>query len=191
MSDWVNQMINFATSQATRIAKNYASELFVASVVSADKDGQNASIKWNGKTIGSELIYQTPFTIENVISIPEQETPRHDHDITSDLTDCTGITSTGESVFFIPQGVNIESAIDPSTGMVDPSAVANIADITTLSIKHDHGGKVSKELPEIRLWRGVKAGDSVLVLKVNPNTFVILCPLTMPNDQGTVDVTRY
>lgn len=191
--DWAQRMIDFATQQATRIAKNYASELCICPVVSANDDGSNAVIKWNNINIGSELLIQTPFTIENVIEIPEGDSPTHYHQISSALVDRVGVTSSGDTVLFIPTSIDISAAqLDDGTYAMDLIA-ESLGDIdpSTLSIAHDHGSKTSKELPKVRIWRGVKAGDSVLVLKVNPSCFVMLTRLNLSNEPGSTKVPTY
>lgn len=190
--DWAQQMIDFATKQAVRVARNYGSELCICDVASADEDGSNAAIRWNGLVIGSDLVVQTPFTIENVVEVPEGNAPRHYHDIIANLVDCVGVTAAGP-VEFIPAGIDISSAQLPD-GRYDMERLAELTgglDTSILAIHHDHGGRTSKELPTIRLWRGVKAGDSVLVLKVNPSCFVILCRLESTNEPGSIEVPTY
>lgn len=191
--DWAQRMIDFATQQATRIAKNYASELCICPVVSANDDGSNAVIKWNNINIGSELLIQTPFTIENVVELPEGDSPTHYHEISAMLNDCMGITAAGK-VKFVPTGIDISAAENPD-GTIDMEILAEIlkdsGDVDTLHINHDHGGKTSSELPKVRIWRGVKAGDSVLVLKVNPSCFVMLTRLNLSNDPGSTQVKTY
>ena len=191
--DWAQRMIDFATQQATRIAKNYASELCICPVVSANDDGSNAVIKWNNINIGSELLIQTPFTIENVVEIPEGDSPTHYHQISSALVDRVGVTSSGDTVLFIPTSIDISAAqLDDGTYAMDLIA-ESLGDIdpSTLSIAHDHGSKTSKDLPKVRIWRGVKAGDSVLVLKVNPSCFVMLTRLNLSNEPGSTKVPTY
>lgn len=191
--NWAQEMIDFASKQAVRIARNYASELCICDVVSADDNGDNASIRWNGTVIGSDLVVQTPFTIENVIEIPQQDNPRHYHNIESNLVDRIGVTSLGDTVLFIPAGVDISSAQLPD-GTYDMEILATLIedlDVNTLSISHNHSGKTSMELPKVRVWRGVKAGDSVLVLKVNPSCFVILCRVNLSNEPGSEGVETY
>ena len=191
--NWAQEMIDFASKQAVRIARNYASELCICDVVSADDNGDNASIRWNGTVIGSDLVVQTPFTIENVIEIPQQDNSRHYHNIESNLVDRIGVTSLGDTVLFIPAGVDISSAQLPD-GTYDMEILNNLItdlDVNTLSINHNHSGRTSMELPKVRVWRGVKAGDSVLVLKVNPSCFVILCRVNLSNEPGSTDVEVY
>lgn len=191
--NWAQEMIDFASKQAVRIARNYASELCICDVVSADDNGDNASIRWNGTVIGSDLVVQTPFTIENVIEVPQQDNPRHYHNIESNLVDRIGVTSLGDTVLFIPAGVDISSAQLPD-GTYDMEILNDLIgelDVNTLSINHNHSGKTSMELPKVRVWRGVKAGDSVLVLKVNPSCFVILCRVNLSNEPGSTDVEVY
>lgn len=191
--NWAQEMIDFASKQAVRIARNYASELCICDVVSADDNGDNASIRWNGTVIGSDLVVQTPFTIENVIEVPQQANPRHYHNIESNLVDRIGVTSLGDTVLFIPAGVDISSAQLPD-GTYDMEILATLIgdlDVNTLSINHNHSGRTSMELPKLRVWRGVKAGDSVLVLKVNPSCFVILCRVNLSNEPGSEGVEVY
>ena len=191
--DWAQRMIDFATQQATRIAKNYASELCICTVVSANDDGSNAVIKWNNINIGSELLIQTPFTIENVVEIPEGDSPTHYHKISASLTDRVGVTSTGATVMFIPSSVDI-SAAQNENGTYDTELLNELLgdlDPSKLEIAHDHSGKTSNELPKVRIWRGVKAGDSVLVLKVNPSCFVMLTRLNLSNEPGNTDIPTY
>ena len=191
--NWAQEMIDFASKQAVRIARNYASELCICDVVSADDNGDNASIRWNGTILGSDLVVQTPFTIENVIEVPQQGNPRHHHNIESNLVDRIGVTSLGDTVLFIPAGVDISSAQLPD-GTYDMEILATLIgdlDVNTLSINHNHSGKTSMELPKVRIWRGVKAGDSVLVLKVNPSCFVILCRVNLSNEPGSDEVEVY
>lgn len=191
--NWAQEMIDFASKQAVRIARNYASELCICDVVSADDNGDNASIRWNGTVIGSDLVVQTPFTIENVIEVPQQGNPRHYHNIESNLVDRIGVTSLGDTVLFIPTGVDVSSAQLPD-GTYDMEILATLIgdlDVNTLSINHNHSGKTSMELPKVRVWRGVKAGDSVLVMKVNPSCFVILCRVNLSNEPGSTDVEVY
>lgn len=191
--NWAQEMIDFASKQAVRIARNYASELCICDVVSADDNGDNASIRWNGTIIGSDLVVQTPFTIENVIEVPQQGNPRHYHNIESNLVDRIGVTSLGDTVLFIPAGVDISSSQLPD-GTYDMEILATLIgdlDVNTLSINHNHSGKTSMELPKVRVWRGVKAGDSVLVMKVNPSCFVILCRVNSSNEPGSDEVEVY
>lgn len=195
--NWAQEMIDFASKQAVRIARNYASELCICDVVSADDNGDNASIRWNGTVIGSDLVVQTPFTIENVIDVPVYGIDSHYHNITPSLVSRVGVTTSGESVYFIPDEIDLTPALLPD-GTYDMEIVQELTqdlqehfDITRLSLNHDHGGRTSLELPQIRLWRGVKAGDSVLVLKVNPSCFVILCRLVLSNDEGAQGVKTY
>ena len=191
--NWAQLMIDFATKQAVRVARNYASELCICPIVSAKDDGSDATIRWNGVVIGSDLVVQTPFTIENVVEVPEQDSPRHYHKISSNLVDRVGITATGESVLFLPSDMDLSGVQNPD-GTFDMAALSQMIeniDPTNLTLAHDHGGKTSRELPKVRLWRGVKAGDEVLVMKINPSCFLILCRLVSTNDKGAQEVEVY
>lgn len=189
MKDFFTQILDASSKMSKEMSRNYMSECVVAEVVSADKDGSNAAIKLaDNYVIDSELCMQTMFTIEQVIEIPTSQLAQHHHTINSSLNDVMGVTASGP-VFFVPTGTDM-------TALEDPEAFAKFAadsaNMQTLSLNHDHGGKTEKALPNIRLWRGIQAGDRVLVLKVNPRTFIILCRVgDITNETGDTDVTTY
>ena len=188
MADFYTQMLEAASKIAKETSRNTMSDLCVGTIVSCAADGSGASVELDkGYTVSGELVLQTPFTIENVINIPTQEKPEHLHTLSEELTDKKAVTVDGTPVVFVPTDVPTD---DPESII---EYITENADLQTLALRHKH--ECSRELPNIRLWRGVQKGDKVLVLKVNTRCFVILCRVgDMTNDGDNVegkDVTTY
>ena len=98
-----------------------------------------------------------------VVKVPVDGGEKHIHKISTALNDTQGVTAVGP-VTFVPAGVDIPT--DPNTGLPDMDAVAELGGGTVLTLNHDHGGQTHPALPEILLWRGLKVGDNVKILRL-------------------------
>ncbi len=116
----------------------------------------------NSYEIGENFMVVSPWCKHTVIKIPTNDVLKHDHEIVSALNDVQGVTSAGP-VTFIP--ANIEIPTDPQTGLPDMDKMSEIGGGSVLSLNHDHGGHTVKALPEILLWRGLKVGDMVQIIR--------------------------
>lgn len=165
-------------------AENAASELTVGTMTSTNTVRLSEDFE-----LDEELLTFTPLCSDMVVEVPEGGNPSHNHAFAQALTDHTALDGTMLPVTFVPAGVNLPP-YDPNNKEAYQQAIGNmiasgeLIPSQVLNLNHDHGFK--PDLPKIRLWRGVKEGDQVLVLKVNPRSYVVLCPLNKlgnePND---------
>lgn len=176
--NFANLLLETTRMQATRLAENASSDLMIGTM------GGDGSVSLeSGYTISGDLVEFSQFCEDQVIELPykDHQSHSHSHDESLELTDAMGVTPAGP-VSFLPAG----TVIDPSV-FDDPAKIAELMaqGVDTLSLKHKH--TIQDALPKIRLWRGVKDGDRVLVLKVNTRHFVVLCrlgKLTNEEDSG-------
>lgn len=186
--DFAQKMLDASRSIAMRAVENCASDISIGVMV-----GNDSVRLSDGYILSAPLIHFTPWCRDYVISIPEEGWGRASHAHGGETGAIDGghswqaITTAGVPVEFIPLGVTPPPKREDYNSENEylaafdawREAVGAQADITTLDIQHHH--PISDDLPRIRLWRGVKDGDSVLVLKVNTRHFVALCPLSPTN----------
>lgn len=186
--DFAQKMLDASRSIAMRAVENCASDISIGVMV-----GNDSVRLSDGYILSAPLIHFTPWCRDYVISIPEEGWGRASHAHGGQTGEVTGgykweaMTEAGVPVVFIPLGVAPPPKREDYNSETEylaafdawREAVGAQTDITTLDIQHRH--PISDDLPRIRLWRGVKDGDSVLVLKVNTRHFVVLCPLSPTN----------
>lgn len=170
--NFADLLIKTTRDQANRAILNNASDLCIGTM-----SGTDSVTLENGYTIGGSMLSFSQFCYDQVVELPykDYEAKSHKHTISEALSDKKAFTSSGDSVFFLGLDTNVEGSSPDEISQSLSSIIADNANITTLSLQHDHSE--TEELPKIRLWRGVKDGDSVLVLKVNTRHFVVLCRL--------------
>lgn len=176
--DIANMIMDASRKQALNAIKNNESDLCIGTM-----SGTSAVTLETGYTISGDLLDFTQFCYDCVIDLPYKGGPMrsHVHEVDESLTDMMGVTSAGP-VMFVPAGSPDLPDLDP-TKPISPEDWEKIIAMggETLAQRHTH--TVQPALPQIRLWRGVKDGDRVLVLKVNTRHFVVLCRLGAPTNE--------
>ena len=111
----------------------------------------------DGLIIDENFLYMSTLVRETWINIPTHGDAEHDHGEDEALTfSISGACSTGP----------INFTVTP-TGSEPPPAPGP-------SINFSHKHKIHKALPKILLWRGLRVGDTVILLKMPPNRFYVL-----------------
>lgn len=186
--DFAQKMLDASRSIAMRAVENCASDISIGVMV-----GNDSVRLSDGYILSAPLIHFTPWCRDYVISIPEEGWRHASHahggqtGETTDTHSWLAITTAGVPVEFFPTSIGVppkrENFDSDEEYLWSYNAwraqVVQQADVSELDIQHRH--PISDDLPRIRLWRGVKDGDSVLVLKVNTRHFVVLCPLSPTN----------
>lgn len=180
--NFADLLIKTTRDQTNRAIQNNASDLCIGTM-----SGTNAVTLEEGYTVSGSMLSFTQFCYDQVISLPYKDASRasHKHDIYDALHNMMGLTETGSNVVFYPEEMHSVVQQDPTTAYGTLSG----AGMTKLQLKHDHDE--SEELPQIRLWRGVKDGDRVLVLKVNTRHFVVLCRLGAVTNEDDEECKGY
>lgn len=122
--------------------------------------------------------------VETWIKIPTDGNPKHAHTMEEALVDYQATGNMGAPIIFVPLGV--EAYIDnpdfdpekeqtdkdiPGTGS-NPKKKLNpaVPNPTTLPLKHTH--TIQDALEKICLWRGLKKGDKVKIVRIGSVHFV-------------------
>jgi hypothetical protein len=110
--------------------------------------------------LGDGFLVLSEFCKDKWIELPkhggdDKGNQSHVHDESEELINVTAVTASGEAVSFSPGG-------------------------TTLTLRHKH--TIHDALPKILLWRGLKVGDDVIMLKLPPKKFFVLQRVEMTND---------
>lgn len=175
--DFATLLLEAARNNALGAIKNNESDLCIGTM-----SGTDSVTLEDGYTVGGELLEFTQFCYDQVVDVPYTAAPMrsHIHKLDDELTDMMGISPTGP-VTFLPAGTP-----DIPLPPYDEETWEKIQGMggETLALKHKH--TVHEALPQMRLWRGVKDGDRVLVLKINTRHFVVLCRLgRVTNEEAT------
>lgn len=175
--DIANMLLAASRNQALNAIQNHASDLSIGTM-----SGTGAVVLEDGYSISGDMLEFTQFCYDQVIDLPYTEAPlaSHTHSINKSLTDMMGISPVGP-VTFVPAGTP-----DIPLPPYDEDTWKKIQALggETLALNHDHSEEPA--LPQIRLWRGVKNGDRVLVLKVNTRHFIVLCRIgRVTNEEAT------
>lgn len=174
--DFATLLLEAARNNALGAIKNNESDLCIGTM--AGTDGVTLE---NGYTVSGDLVEFSQFCYDQVIDLPYTKATHtsHIHAINESLTDMMGVSPTGP-VTFVPAGIPIpEPPYDEDTWKKIQEMGGEV-----LALHHKH--TMENALPQIRLWRGVKDGDRVLVLKVNTRHFVVLCRLgKVTNEEAT------
>lgn len=107
----------------------------------------------------------------NVIKIPTNESVKHLHEIDEKSLKYTAIGNLGAPIQFAPMDApmkpnpnfNPNLPEDPVTNPREIPDMSKIPNPTVLDVSHAH--TEHSALPEILVWRGVRVGDSVLVIR--------------------------
>lgn len=174
--DIANMIMGACRKQALNAIQNNISDLSIGTM-----SGTSGVTLESGYTIDGDMLEFSQFCYDQVIDLPYTEAPSasHTHEINDSLNDMTAVSPTGP-VTFIPAGVPIpEPPYDDDTWKKIQQMGGEV-----LAQKHNH--TMENALPQIRLWRGVKDGDRVLVLKVNTRHFIVLCRIgRVTNEEAT------
>lgn len=113
-----------------------------------------------------------------VVQIPVDGANQHTHGMDEALVDYQATGNMGAPVIFVPLGVeayvpnpDFDSSMRPTDDEMpgsgsNPAKIINpaIPNPTTLPLKHQH--TIHSALPEMLLWRGLKVGDNVKILRL-------------------------
>lgn len=175
--DFATMLLEAARNSALGAIKNNESDLCVGTM--AGTDGVTLE---DGYTVSGDLVEFSQFCYDAVIDLPytDAQLKSHIHEMDESLSDKMAVSPAGP-VTFLPAGTP-----DIPTPPYDEETWKKIQELggETLALAHKH--TIHQALPQIRLWRGVKDGDRVLVLKVNTRHFVVLCRLgKVTNEEAT------
>lgn len=175
--DFATLLLEAARNNALGAIKNNESDLCIGTM--AGTDGVTLE---NGYTVSGDLVEFSQFCYDQVVDLPYTGAKRasHIHEMDKQLTDMMGISPTGP-VTFVPAGT--PGIPNPPYDEETWEKIKQMGG-ETLGLNHKH--TIEPALPQMRLWRGVKDGDRVLVLKVNTRHFVVLCRLgRVTNEEAT------
>lgn len=142
---------------------------------------------------------------KTVINIPTDAANEHTHGMDNALVNYSATGNMGAPIIFVPQGfeafVQSGNTADydtyPNTGysdlengtkgtgsnpywMINP----NIPNPTTLPLQHSHG--IHNALPQILVYRGLKVGDKVNVLRIG-SVHIIRGRVGVQTNDGTIN----
>lgn len=173
-------MLDATKRLSAKTADNLSSNLLVGTY------SNGSVVLEDGYSVSGELLSYSQLCSDCVIEIPSQDNPTHDHEFKEDLGSYIGICPSGQVMFLDTKAAEgIDLNMNPETLFDQISQLSPEASVLNLS--HSHNFK--PDLKKIRVWRGLVDGDSVLVLKVNPRCFVVLCKLgkiTNENNEGSL-----
>lgn len=122
--------------------------------------------------IDEEFIILDSRCRHTVVKVPVDGAEKHAHDEDEFSFVKMGIGNMGAPIQWIPAGgdappVTIPDPNDPSKQIHNPAFdewVASQSPTTTLDVSHKHS--IHPALPELLLWRGLKVGDKVKILRL-------------------------
>lgn len=194
--DFAQMLLDASRSLALRASENNASQLVIGRMIGTDSVQLS-----DGYVISAPLLHFTPMCSDYVIDVPQPDYPNasHAHGGRTGLVATghawTAVSADGIPVMFIPTDVSGAPKREDYGSDKDYysaykawlETISAKLDVSKLDIDHYH--PIQDDLPKIRVWRGVKDGDSVLVAKLNTRQFVVLCPLICDNteEEGSRD----
>lgn len=177
------EIMNTVMQAAIQQARNYASDVCFGDVTGVEP----LKVKLeNGLELSEDFLVVSCFCKETVIKIPQDDKAKHAHNMDEALVDYQATGNLGAPIVFVPMGV--EAYVDnphfdenspatddeiPGTGD-NPAKIINpnVPNPTTLPLKHTH--TIQPALESIMLWRGLKQGDRVILIKFPPYKFLVL-----------------
>lgn len=186
--NFAEMMLKATKDQTMKQVANSISDIYIGTMIGTDSVSLD-----DGYTVGGDMLLFTQFCYDQVVELPYADAERksHKHDIhdainTVMIASPVGLCGAVTDATSIAELTGIQARITAG----DPTALAEMAvKCATAAAKTDtfkHKHDEDDALPKIRLWRGVKDGDKVLVMKVNTRHFVVLCRLegvTNENDE--------
>lgn len=123
--------------------------------------------------------------VETWIKIPTDGSPQHSHTMEKALVNYTATGNMGAPIVFVPAGMAPfvpNPNFDPSKEQTDkdipgsgsnPKQIQNpdIPNPTMLQLEHAH--TINDALEKICLWRGLKKGDKVKIIRIGSVHFVV------------------
>lgn len=179
--DFATLLLEAARNNALGAIKNNESDLCLGTM-----SGTSSVTLEDGYTIGGDILEFSQFCYDQVVDLPYTgaQNASHVHEINNTLNDMSAVSPAGV-VTFVPAGLPIpDPPYDEETWEKIKALGGEV-----LSLNHNH--TMENALPQIRLWRGVKDGDRVLVLKVNTRHFVVLCRIGRVTNEEAEDGKGY
>lgn len=162
-------------------------------------------VKVGSYTIDEDFMVVDSSCRKTVINIPTDSAKEHTHGMDDALVDYTATGNMGAPIIFVPKGVdtfvpsgnNPDYSTYPNTGYSDLEndtkgtganpywkVNPNIPNPTTLQLKHSHG--IHNALPKILVYRGLKVGDKVNVLRIG-SVHIIRGRVGVLTNDGTLE----
>lgn len=163
------RIITLVQNIATRIAKQYAPQLFYGEVKSTEPLKIRIDDRYE---VGEAFLLLDSRCVETRIRIPQDDNYEHTHTMEEMLVDMQAMSPAGP-VTFAPAGemppFEIKDPDNPDQMIPNPDLAMLPA---VLGLRHAH--TINKALEEILLWRGLEKGDKVKVLRISTNLHYVL-----------------
>ena len=146
-------------------------------------------VKVGSYTIDEDFMVVDSSCRKTVINIPTDEKYEHNHDEDEMLTDVTAVAATGGPVTFAPANAAIiEQTVyeyDDDGNVIGSHTEYSLAGGgSVLTLKHKHS--IHTALPRILVYRGLKVGDKVNVLRIG-SVHIIRGRVGVLTNDGTLE----
>lgn len=170
-------------------AKQYESDFYIGTVTHYNPENidETEITLSNGEIVPCNLLTFSMFCRERYLQIPFDDENQHTHTMEEALGDITIMAQPAAMVAATGAPVSGTISLITSSTWADGDWDENLREWTggkvkvmsqsmglsaKLSLAHKH--KINMSLPKIMLWRGIREGDNVLMLKLNAQQYHVL-----------------
>lgn len=154
-------------------ASKYRTSITFGTVVGIEDNGGVTIELFDGFTIGGAQLVLSMFCVERTIHIPYDESVDDDEDADSHVHDEDEMLDTLTITYTpgVPTAGGVPGTLTISGGGNGMTVTPNGTVGGSVAFKHKH--KIHPSLPTIKLWRGLKVGDIVVLSEMGNGQYYV------------------